>query len=383
MVRSAILSKTHRSTGCLLLLLLVLFSACRSTTSPTLTIGALLPLTGDAAVYGVAIKNGIELAVERLNANGGVAGKPLRVIYEDDRGQASAGVSGMRKLIDVDKVHVVIGGAMSSVCAAIAPLAQTSRVVLISPTASAPALSNAGPYFFRIWPSDLADGEFMAVAARDRLDLRRVSILYVNTEYGTGIEQVFRREFEKRQGIIVSSEGYPLGATDFRAQLTKIRSLRPDALYLPGYYQEVAGILRQMRELGVRTKILGVNSFHDPRLLAIARDTAEGAIFTYPTYESDSPDPKVAAFVEAYRQRYGQTPDPFAAQGYDALQLLAAAWSKGATTAEDIRRVLSETKDFPGVAGPITFVGSDVMKPLRLMTVQQGRFVAVGDSRRP
>lgn len=152
--------------------------------------------------------------------------------------------------------------------------------------------------------------------------------------------------------------------------------MSPDALYLPGYYKELAGILKQARQLGLKTKILSVNSFYDPKLLQIAGDSAEGAIFTYPMYDPKNKDAVTRKFVDAFKKKYEKEPDIFAAQGYDALNLVALAISKGGFTAEAIREELSKVKNYPGVGGTITFdLNGDVIKPLRLMIVRQGKFV--------
>jgi branched-chain amino acid transport system substrate-binding protein len=338
-------------------------------------IGAILPLTGDAAIYGQEIKNGIDLATNEVNT---VRTQKIRVIYEDDQGNATTGISAIQKLISQDKVPLVIGGAMSSVCAAIGPVAMKNKIILLSPTATAPLLTNLGSYFFRIWPSDNYDGEIMAKLAYEQLGIQKVSILYVNLEYGKGIEQVFRSVFEKLGGEVLNSEGYIQGTTDFRTQLLKIKSLAPDAVYLPGYYREIAVILRQAKELGIKPRWLSVNSFYDPKLLEIAGGSAEGAIFTYPTYDSKSEDPITHTFVDAFKKKYGKEPDAFAVQGYDALKLIALVTDKdGLNAADSIRNALLEIKNYPGVGGQITFDrNGDVVKPLRLMTVTQGKFTA-------
>jgi len=363
--------------GAIVLVMVAMLQGCQQrqgTRQRTVKIGAVLPLSGDAAVYGKAIKDGIDLALSEVNEKG----KRIEVVYEDDQGKATIGVSATQKLIAQDKVPVIIGGAMSSVCAAIGPICQRNKVVLLSPTASAPSLRKIGNYLFFLWPSDNYDGKIMAEFAYGKLGIRRVAILYVNLEYGKGIEAVFRRDFEKLGGQVVASEAYAQGATDFRAQLSKIKALSPDALYLPGYYKELAGILKQARQLGLKTKILSVNSFYDPKLLQIAGDSAEGAIFTYPMYDPKSKDAVTRKFVDAFKEKYGKEPDIFAAQGYDALNLVALAINKGGFTAEAIRQVLSEVKDHPGVGGPITFaLNGDVIKPLRLMIVRQGKFVSL------
>jgi branched-chain amino acid transport system substrate-binding protein len=149
---------------------------------------------------------------------------------------------------------------------------------------------------------------------------------------------------------------------------------------LPGYYKELAGILKQARQLGLKTKFLSVNSFYDPKLLQIAGDSAEGAIFTYPTYDPKNKDALTRKFVDAFKKKYGKEPDIFAVQGYDSLNIVALAVKKGGFTAEAIRQALSETKDYSGVGGPISFApNGDVIKPLRLMTVRQGKFVALNE----
>jgi branched-chain amino acid transport system substrate-binding protein len=346
-----------------------------TTQQTTLKIGAVLPLSGDAAVYGKAIKDGIDLALSEISGMDEFKGKKIEIIYEDDQGKASVGVSAVQKLISQDKVPVIIGGAMSSVCAAIGPVCQRNRVVLISPTATAPTLREIGNYLFFLWPSDNYDGKIMAEFAYRKLGIRRVAILYVNLEYGKGIEAVFRSEFEKLGGQVVASEAYAQGATDFRAQLTKIKALSPDALYLPGYYKELAGILKQARQLGLKTKFLSVNSFYDPKLLQIAGDSAEGAIFTYPLYDPKSEDAVTRKFVNAFKKKYGKEPDIFAVQGYDALKLVALVVASGNSTSDSIRQALTEVKNYSGAGGTITFdENGDVIKPLRLLTVRNGKF---------
>jgi len=346
-----------------------------ATRQETLKIGVVIPLSGDAAIYGKAIKDGIDLALSEVSGMDEFKGKKVEIIYEDDQGKASVGVSATQKLISQDKVPVIIGGAMSSVCAAMGPVCQRNRVVLISPTATAPTLRKIGNYLFFLWPSDNYDGKIMAEFAYRKLGIRRVAILYVNLEYGKGIEAVFRSEFEKLGGQVVASEAYAQGATDFRAQLTKIKRMSPDALYLPGYYKELAGILKQARQLGLKTKFLSVNSFYDPKLLQIAGDSAEGAIFTYPAYDPKSKDVIIHKFVDAFKKRYGKEPDIFAAQGYDALKLVVLTAAKGEFTSDNIRQALAEVRNYKGVGGTITFdANGDVIKTLRLLTVRKGRF---------
>jgi len=337
-------------------------------------IGIILPLTGDAAVYGTALKNGIELA-RAEGTNEGMS--KIEPIYEDDQGHAVQAVSATRKLIDVDKVPAIIGGAMSSTAEAIIPVCNQTKVVLLSPTATKPSLTQMGQYFFRLWPSDNYDGKVVAEAAYKQLGYRTVSILYVNVAYGAGITEVFEREFTKLGGKVLGKDGYVQGATDFRTLLTKVQSLNPDAIFVPGYVAEVTQILKQARELGIKSKFLGVNSLYDPKLIEIAGEAAEGAVFTYPTFDAKSQEPTISKFVAAYKAEYGNEPDAFAAQGYDSYRVLRRALSGGANSGFQIRAALHSIGRFEGPGGVFSFdPNGDVEKPLRLLTIQGGKFIA-------
>lgn len=339
-------------------------------------IGVILPLTGDAAVYGKAMRNGIELGLDEVSGEGE---REIRLIYEDDQGLPTQAVSAARRLIDVEKVPAIIGGAMSSTAEAIIPICDAAQVVLLSPSATKPSLTRLGSYFLRLWPSDDYDGKVMAETAYHRLGLRRISILYVNVAYGAGITEVFEREFEKVGGSVVSKDGYNQGATDFRTFLTKVKTANPEAIYLPGYVVEVTQILKQAKELGVKATFLGVNSFYDPKLIEIAGEAAEGAVFTYPTFDPKSGDPAIARFVAGYKDRYGIEPDAFAAQGYDSFRVIKKALDELGETAVAgvlILKALHSLGPFEGSGGTFAFdERGDVEKSLRLLTVRHGQFV--------
>jgi branched-chain amino acid transport system substrate-binding protein len=349
------------------------FSSCQPGSGSGPRVGVILPLTGDAAVYGQALKKGIDLAMEQLSAKGEAV---PALLFEDDRGQAAQSVTAARRLIDVEKVPLILGGAMSSTAEAIVPICNDSHVVLISPTATKPALTRMGHYFFRLWPSDDYDGKIMAEAAYQKLHLRRISVLYINLAYGVGITQVFTHDFQALGGTIISSDGYTQGATDFRSLLTKIQASNPDAIYLPGYVAEIANILKQASELGIKSRFLGVNSLYDPKLIEVAGPAAEGAVFTYPTFDPKSQQSVVASFVQAFKTKYGSDPDAFAAQGYDTLRVVARVRGAAGATGDEIRQKLLSLGRFDGPGGSFTFdANGDVQKELRLLTVKNGSFV--------
>lgn len=340
----------------------------------TVNVGVVLPLTGDAAVYGTAIRDGIELAAAEESSD---VTPRIKLTYEDDRGNPRDAVSAIRRLVDVSHAPAIIGGAMSSTAESSIPVASQAQVVLLSPTATKPDLVGKSSFFFRLWPSDNYDGSVMADVAYRRLGLRRVAILYVNVAYGVGITDVFTRNFQSRGGQIVSNDGYAQGQTDFRTLLTRIAAQHPDAIYIPGYVAEVANILRQAHELNLQTRFLGVNSLYDPKLLEIAGPAAEGAVFTYPTFDVASADPAVRNFVTAFRARYHRDPDAFAAQGYDAYRVMLLGLRRASgTSGSAIRDGLRAIGPYSGPGGSFQFDPTgDVEKPLRLMTVKNGRFV--------
>jgi branched-chain amino acid transport system substrate-binding protein len=343
-------------------------SGC-SKSGSQLEIGAILPLTGDGAKYGEEARKAIDLALEETSKD------KIRVAYEDDLGTSAGAVNAFSKLTANNKLPAVIGPMFSSTALAIAPIADRKHVVVLSPSASSPALTTAGDYFFRNWPSDTFEGSEMARYARKDLGLARVAILAVNLDYGLGLEKVFRQKFEAEGGKITATESYDQGATDFRTQLSKIAATNPEAIYLPGYYAEIGLALRQARELGIRTTFLSSVGFDDPKVLEIAGNAADGVIFARPYYDPESGDPLVKNFVANFTKKYGNAPGVYAAHAYDALRILYKAIESGGTAADDIKSALYKIKDFPGVTGATSFDGNgDVIKPIQIMKVENGAF---------
>src|SRR5208337_1842791 len=321
-------------------LVAALFLVQRRNRSEGLRIGAILPLTGNGALYGDEAKDGMDLALA------GLKGQKIEVLYEDDYGTADGAVSAFNKLVIIDKVPVVIGAMFSSTALAVVPIAKERKVILFSPSASSPALTGTGGgYFFRNWPSDVYEGGEMAKFAWQKLKLQKIAILSVNLDYGTGLTQVFTRVFKSLGGQIIDVEYYNQGATDFRAQLTKIKSENPEAVYLPGYYTEIGLILRQAKELGIRTQFLSCVGFDNPEVLKIGANAANGVIFARPSYNPDSNDPRIKSFVGDFVKKYVKRPGIYAATAYDALNTVAEAVGKGGTSVDGIRAALLSIKD--------------------------------------
>lgn len=333
-------------------------------------IGAILPLTGDGAKYGEEARNGIELALEDLKD------PKIRVIYEDDQGTANGAINAFNKLVESAKVPVIIGPMYSSTALAVAPLGERKKVVIFSPSASSPELTQAGDYFFRNWPSDVFEGGEMARFAYNTLRLRTFAILSVNLDYGVGLTKVFEKVFKSLGDQILTIEYYEQGATDFRTQLNKIKPLKLEAIYLPGYYAEIGLILRQAKEIGLKTKFLSCVGFDNPKVLEIAGNAAEGVIFARPYYNPESEDPIVKSFVERFTKKYGVAPGIYAAHAYDALKIVVQAIKEGGYTAEGIKKALYSIKNFLGVTGNTSFdENGDVVKPIQILKVENGKFV--------
>ncbi|MFZ3091499.1 MAG: ABC transporter substrate-binding protein [Nitrospirota bacterium] len=196
--------------------LMVFSFGCEKKEEKEIKIGAILPLTGDAAKWGNNTKNGIDLAVEKVNNAGGINGRKLKILYEDTQGTPKNGVAAIQKLITIEKVPAVIDDSMSTVTLAMSPIAEKSKVVLLATGATAPKISEAGDYIFRIWNSDDLEGKVSAKFVYDDLKLYNAAILYINNDYGNGLESVFKKAFEKLGGRIISSESFGQGDTDFR-----------------------------------------------------------------------------------------------------------------------------------------------------------------------
>ena len=338
-----------------------------------ITVGAILPLTGDAAQYGQAARRGLELAIEKVNAERLTPAK-MAVEFEDDQADPKRAVSAFQKLTAGGDVPAVIGAFSSSATLAIAPLAERKRIVLLSPVASAPAVTKAGDFIFRNVASDVFEGSIMPQFAYKDLGIRRVAVLYINNDFGVGLRDAFAAGFRALGGQIVAEEAFAQGATDFRGQLTKLKALKPEAVYLVGY-KEMARVLRQSAELAFSPRFLSISMFEDPDILKLAGRAAEGAYYTYQGFDPRSNDKVIKDFVSSYRARYGSDPDIYAGLAYDAGRILALAIKEGGRDPARIRDVLYRIGDFPGVTGRTTFDrNGDVTKEIHIKYVHQGKF---------
>lgn len=339
-------------------------------------IGAILPLTGDQSPYGEALKKGMDLACEEINNRGRILGKKLVVIYEDDRGDPKTGVSAYRKLATVDKTPMVIGAMFSAVTLAIAPIAEKDKIVLLSPTSSAVDLTYAGDYIFRIYPSDTYDGVFLADFTYNRLKAKSVSIIYLQVASIAAVSDVFKQNFKKLGGKVLSMQGYKEGDTEFRTLLLKAKNEKSDIVFIPGYLKEMATLLKQTKELGIKKQFLSISTFYDPKILELAGNAAEGVLFSSPMFDPKSETPEMKEFVTKYKAKYGNEPDILGGYGYDVVNIAVEALKTTKTVKpNDIKMALYNIKNYPGVTGKTSFDSNgDVIKELKIMQVKDSKF---------
>jgi len=339
-------------------------------------IGHYASLTGDTATFGQSADRGIRMAVAEANARGGVLGRPVEVVTEDDRSLTEEARSAAQKLIQRDGVVALLGEVASSRTLAAAPEAQRAGVPMITPASTNARITKVGDYIFRTCFADPVQGAVMARFARDELGVERVAILQdFRQDYSVGLAEAFREEFEALGGEVVADERYTSGDIEFRAQLTSIRATRPDAIYVPGYYTEVGLIAKQARELGIEVPLLGGDGWDSARTLEIGGEAIEGSYFST-HYAADSERPEVQEFVRRYREQHGEVPDGMAVLGYDGAGLLLDALERaGSTDPVALRDAIARTEGYQGVTGRIT-IGPDrnARKDAVVIRIRDGAF---------
>ncbi|HEX9286638.1 MAG TPA: ABC transporter substrate-binding protein [Thermoanaerobaculia bacterium] len=333
-------------------------------------------LTGPTATFALSGRNGATLAAAEINSAGGILGKHIELLVEDDRGEAAEAASAVSKLITRDHVIALIGENASSRSLAAAPIAQSYGVPMISPSSTNVEVTKKGDYIFRVCFIDSYQGSVIATFARSNLAAKTAALLVdARNDYSVGLAKAFRDAFERQGGHVVGELKYTEGDSDFSAELTAIRALVPDVLVVPGYYTDAGLIARQAKALGVNAVLLGADGFDSPKLTEIGGDAVEGAYFSN-HYSVEEPSAAVRRFVDAYHKRYGADPDSIAALSYDAVRLLADAIRRaGSTEGKRVRDELADTKNFAGVTGTISMdADRNPVKPAVVLKVEGGRF---------
>ncbi len=339
-------------------------------------IGEVGSLTGSEAAFGISTRNGIELAIDEANAAGGVKGRKIKVIVYDDQSKPEEAGSSVARLLGQDKAQIILGEVASTNSLAMAPKAQEAQVPMISPSSTNPKVTEVGDYIFRVCFIDPFQGYVMAKYAKEELKFTRVAILTdKKSAYSDGLTEVFQRKFAEMGGKIVGVEAYSKGDTDFRAQLTNIKKLKAEGLYVPGYYQDVAIIAEQAKELGIKVTMMGGDGWDSAKLFELGGSAVDGS-YVSNHYSADDPSPRVQDFIKRYNERYKTVPDSLAALGYDSARVAVDAMQRAKTlTGPAIRDEIAKTKDFPGVAGNITLDDKrNPVKPAVVLKIEGGKF---------
>ena len=339
-------------------LLLLLCAACQpNNQSSEIVVGEFSSLTGTEATFGQSTHNGITLAFEEINAAGGIGGRKLRVITEDDQSKAEEAANAVTKLISSNQVAAIIGEVASSNSLAAAPICQSSKIPMISPSSTNPDVTKKGDYIFRMCFLDNYQGPVLARFTLNDLHFKRAAMLIdVRSDYSRGLAEAFEKVFTASGGTIVATQSFSKGDSDYRPQLTAIQAASPQIIFIPGYYNDVAPIAIQARDIGIRVPLLGGDGWESPKLLEIGGHSLEGCMYSN-HYHSDDPTPAVREFVQKYQQRFGARPDSIAALAYDAARVLADGIRHAGPnfTNRSLRDALAATRNFPGVTGAITF----------------------------
>lgn len=363
--------------------LLSLLAACNRQDAPaagTIKIGNYGAITGKDGTFGDSSTKATRLAFEEINAAGGLLGKQIELVVEDTQSKPGEASTVVKKLITRDKVVALIGEMTSSRSLEGAGVAQAFKIPMISPSGTNPAVTATGDQIFRACFIDPFQGAVLATFARDQLKAHRAAILTsISSAYSTGLADVFRVQFPKAGGTIVSDQKFAEGDKDFKAQLTAIKAANPDVIFLPCYYTEAALVAKQARELGITAPLIGGDGWEAPELVQIGGAAIDGCYYSA-HYSAESPDPKVQAFVKKYQARFGgRTPDGMAALGYDAANMLADAIRRaGSAEPAKIRDALAATKGFEGVTGRIDMdADRNASKPAAILTIKGGKFIYV------
>ncbi|MBI1807304.1 MAG: ABC transporter substrate-binding protein [Ignavibacteria bacterium] len=361
----------------LLLFIVVATNGCggRSNADNEILIGEYSSLTGTTATFGTSTHNGLMLAVEEANAAGGVLGKKLKLLTEDDQSKPEEAASAVTKLINRDQVKGIIGEVASSRSLAAGPICQSNGVPMISPSSTNPRVTQVGDYIFRVCFLDPFQGEVIARFAFNSLKVKRVAILKdVKNDYSVGLAQFFGTKFKEYGGEIVAEQAYSEGDNDFKAQLTALKAANPDAIMVPGYYTEAALIVKQARDLHITIPFIGGDGWDSAKLLEIGGTAMENTYYSN-HYATSDPNPVIQNFVTKYRAAHKETPDALAALGYDAGRIMIDAIQRaGSTDGAKIRDAIAATRSFPGVTGAINIDNErNARKSAVIIAIQSGQ----------
>lgn len=350
---------------------------CSRTNDQEITVGAFLSLSGADSTFGLDSKEGIDLAVEQVNASGGVKGKKVRVIYEDDKSTTQEASQKVRQLIDRDKVVALLGEVASSRSVAGGLIANTSKVPMVSPSSTSVDVTQGREWVFRTCYTDDQQGVVAARFIKSSLQKNRLAIFYAAQDvYSSGLARSFRDEWKKLGSELVADKAYQKGETNFRTYLSELKQQNPEIIFVPNYYNEMVVIARQAKEVGIPgSTFVGGDGWDSANLLEGAGAELEGAHFTN-AYATDVPWENSKKFLSDYRARYKHDPSSIGAQAYDGARVLFDAIGRASEVkGEAIKKALAETKDFQGATGTMTMDSErNANKPIVIVRITDKKF---------
>ncbi len=327
----------------------------------TIKVGGAFELTGNVANYGKSIESGVKLAIDEINEKGGVNGKKLALVESDNKSEPAESGNSVTKLVTQDKVIAVLGPATSGCVNAATPITTANKIPHIAPAATAPSITvengKVKDFVFRACFIDPFQGQVMAVFAEKTLKVKNVAIFYdSSSDYSKGLAEVFQKTLEGKGGKVVAKEAFLGKDVDFKSALTKLKAANPEAIYVPGYYEEVSKIIKQAREIGITCPMLGSDGWESPKLAEIAGKDALKDCYYVSAFNAQDKDESVQSFIKLYKSKYQKDPDIFAMQGYNAgLVLIDALKRAGTTDGTKLAKAIAETKDLPIASGKLTF----------------------------
>ena len=334
-------------------------------------------LTGRTSNFGQSTKAGVEMAADEINKAGGINGRQITILSEDDEGRPEKAATVVTKLINQDRVVALLGEVASGNTLAAAPKAQAAKVPMISPSSTNPAVTQVGDYISRVCFIDPFQGAVMAKFAANTLKAKKAAIMLdFNSPYSRGLTEFFEASFKKLGGDIIDKQSYTQGDRDYKGQLTAIRAKNPDVIYVPGYYGEVGVIAKQAKQLGINVPLLGGDGWDSTQLWDLGGDSLNGDFISNHS-SVDDPSPAIQKFVADYKARNGNVPDALAALGYDAMKVLADAIKRAGTTeGPQLKDAINATKGFVGVTGTISLdADRNAVKPAVVLKLQDKKYI--------
>jgi branched-chain amino acid transport system substrate-binding protein len=362
---------------------LVLATLGCGTAATEVQIGAILSMEGRAAPYGQSIWQGMQVAMDEINAAGGidVGGDgtmlPMSITMRDDQSDPQVALRHARELIEL-LVPVVIAADSSEIALAIAPLFQEAEVIFMSPSASTPKLSEEGDYIYRNYPSDALEAVNMATHIYNGAGIHEIAILGSQSAYGLGVKNAFISRFRMLGGTVTAQETFPTEAADVSVQIEGLSGIDFGGIYIAGYSSEAATVARAARDAGIEVPLFGTGAILTEELVELGGDAVEGLVFPSPLFDPASEIDESRRFVAAYQARFGESYDVYAAHGWDAVKIIAQAIQENGLRAEEIRFYLDAMNPFEGAAGSTSFDDKgDVRKFHRMFVIQGGQVVPV------